>query len=272
MVRIKRLVDEIFKILVLLWMVFIFFFLVFPIVVCIGVSFDPRGTAASFPPETFSLRWYEYFLNNPYYIPSLTTSLIIALLVTTTSLIIGIPASLALVRYDFKGKDFINSLMMSPLIIPTIVSGAALVNFLMSLGMRNSFINLIIGHTIIALPYVLRVVSACLYGIDISVEEAAMSLGANRIQTFIRITLPLIRVGVIASALFAFVASFGNVTLSVFLADPYTTTFPVVLFSRLVAMYDPSIATASVFLMGTSLIFAMIVERTLGLDAVIGFW
>ncbi len=266
-------IDRISKMLVTVVFWFTLVFLIFPILAAISMSIDPRGYAAYFPPTGFSLRWFDFFIKYRYYQVGLKNSLILAIITTIVSLAIGIPCSFALVRYNFKGKMIMSSLALSPIIIPGVITGTALVTMMYHhLRFFNAFANLIIGHCIVTIPYVLRTVTASLIGFDRSLEEAAQNLGANQIQTLARITLPIIKPGIIAAAVFVFAVSWGNVAVSAFLTDPFTNTFPIALLGYLRYNFDPSIAAASAFLMGVTLIFVIIIEKTMGIDKFVGIW
>ena len=258
------------------WIVKILFvctilFIYLPIVVAIILSFDPRGYLATFPPTGVSLRWYAFFFSYGSFMSGLKVSVILGVSTVIVSTLVGIPAALALVRHPFLGKELLSTLMTSPIVVPGVVSGVALVTFLMGfLRFYDSFTNLLIAHTIITFPYQLRTVSAALVGFDRALEEAAMNLGANELQTFFKVTLPIIKPAVIAGAIFAFSISFDNVSLSVFLTDPFTTTFPITLLGYLRNKIDPGIAAASVVLMIFTLLLVMAIDRLVGIDKFTG--
>ncbi len=249
--------------------VFGLLFLIFPIVVVIISSFN-RAPYFEFPPREISLYWYLNLLSKYKFIKGFQISLMIAAIVMAISTFSGILGSLVLVRYNFIGKNFLNGYLLSPLILPEVVSGVCLLIFFNSIGMFNNMVNLIIGHIIITIPYVLRTVTAVLYRFDRSIEEAAMNLGANPFQTFLKVTLPIIRPGVVAGAIFSFIMSFDNFALSIFLSGPRTETLPIVIFMHLRYELDPTIAALSTILIGGVTVLVFFLERFVRLEQFVG--
>src|SRR5215510_8788221 len=170
----------------------------------------------SFPPEGYSLRWFLAIAGNDRFVSGFLLSLELAAIATTIGLLLGLPAALALARSAFAGHELASSMLLLPLIVPGIVLGIALYVFQVeaeiasSLPLLGSLAGLLAGHVLIVIPWTVRLLSASLAGLDRSIEEAAQSLGADRLTTFRRVTLPAIRPGVVAAALFGFVTSFGN--------------------------------------------------------------
>jgi putative spermidine/putrescine transport system permease protein len=269
----KKIIDLIGKVVITMLTWGTFLFLLLPILFALSMAFDTRKILAFFPPRGFTLDWFVVFLNYPPFIEGLKNSLVIASLVTVVSLTIGILCSLALVRYDFKGKGFLNTLILSPIVVPGVITGAALLNMLYGyLRLYTALPNLIIGHTILTMPYVVRTVSASLVGFNRALEEAAQILGADEVKTFFKITLPIIKPGIVAGAIFAFSVSWGDVNLAAFLTDAYTTTFPVALMGYMRYYSNPAIAAASAFLMGVTAVLMIIVEKTVGFEKFVGLW
>jgi putative spermidine/putrescine transport system permease protein len=206
----------------------------------------------SFPPEGYSLRWFRAIASNDRFVSGFLLSLQLAVLATSIGLLLGVPAALCLSRRQFKGHELLNSLLLLPLVVPGIVLGIALyvfqveVEIATGLPLLGSLGGLIWGHVLIVIPWTVRLVSASLAGLDRSIEEAAQSLGADRLTTFRRVTLPAIRPGVVAAALFGFVASFGNLEMSLFLVGPGRTTLPIAIIQYLEWKIDPTIAAVSV--------------------------
>jgi len=269
----KKFIDSVGMVLkdILVWGTFLF--LLLPIAFALSMAFDTRRIMAFFPPRGFTLEWFVVFLDYAPFIEGLKNSLIIASLVTLTSLAVGILCSFAIVRFDFKGKNFLNTLILSPIVIPGVITGAALLNMLYGyLRLYNALPNLIIGHTILTMPYVVRTVSASLVGFNRTLEEAAQSLGANELTTFFRITLPIIKPGIVAGAIFAFSVSWGDVNLAAFLTDTYTTTFPVALMGYMRYYSNPAIAAASALLMAITAALMLVIERTVGFERFVGLW
>src|SRR5437867_13338330 len=177
-------------------------FIAFPLVFSAIISLS--SGALVFPPKALSLEWFQPLLSRSDFTSSLGISLLIGALASGISLAVGIPASMMLVRRQFRGKEILDVLFLSPLAIPAVVIGLSLLNFFILLGVRDPFLRLLVGHVIITLPYVVRVMSASFAGLDRSYEEAAMNLGADELTTFQKVTLPLMKSGIIAATVFAF--------------------------------------------------------------------
>ncbi len=248
-----------------------FLFIFFPLGVTVLISLDPRDYVFGLPPS-ISFRWYQSFIENDTFVNGLTTSLIVASISMIISTSVGIFASYSITR---SGKGFMKNLgtyFLSPLLVPTLVTGIALLMYLKQLGMLNSLINLVVGHTVITLPYSVRVLTAVFSTLDPSIEEAAMSLGASPLKVFSKIVLPMIRPGLMAATIFTFSESLNDYAVSIFLSDSNSYTFSVALFSYLKAVFDPSIAVASVLLMAITVVLIYAIEKTFGLDKVVGMW
>jgi len=240
-----------------------------PPIVVAASSFNPTAFAP-FPPHGLSLRWFEAFLGDRGLMLGIRSSIFFAVLSTVFSLTIGTLASFAIARYDFKGKNLLDAFILSPLVFPEVALGNALLTYFTVLDFRNHIIILLIGQTIVALPYVFRVILPSFYGISRSFEEAAMNLGADEIQTFLRITLPLIKPGLVAGAVLGFSASFNNFAVSVFLVDVATQTLPVRLMGLMRIALDPTIAAASTFVCLTMVSLLVVVEKIVGIDKLMG--
>ncbi len=245
-------------------------FLIAPIVVSILMSFDARGYLGRFPPTEFSFYWYERFFSDTYYLTGLRTSIIIAVIAATVSTIAGVSAAIVLDRYDFPGKQAIETVFLSPLVIPAVVIGFALLMFFALLGVFQGYPRLLAGHIIITFPYTVRTTLAGLAGIRRSLTEAAMTLGANEWQSFWDVTFPLARTGMIAGAVFAFAFSMDDVAVSLFLTSPDTYTLPVAMVSMMRTNFDLTIAAASVVLMLLTIGLIVVMDWIIGLERVIG--
>ncbi len=228
-------------------------FLVLPITIIVPLSFT-SGQYLQFPPPGFSLHWYQRFLGRPEWLASLWLSLEVAVLSTMMTVILGVLASLGLVRGRFPGKAAIYAAILSPLIVPTIITAIAVYFFFARLKMIGSPLAMALGHTVVALPLVVVIVSATLQGFDLRLEQAAVSLGANRLQAFRRVTLPLIAPGVVSGALFAFLTSFDELLIPLFLAGPTSLTLPVRIWNSVTLSVEPTIAAVSSFLIGVALL------------------
>lgn len=228
-----------------------FAYVLLPLVFVIWLAFF-RQEIPSFPPEGYSLKWFQAVPNNDRFVSGFLLSLEVAVIATAIGLAFGVPAAVAIVRARFRGLEALNSLLLMPLIVPGIVLGIALYVFHVEseiatgLPILGSFAGLIAGHVLIVIPWTVRLVTASLAGLDRAAEEAAQSLGADRFTTFRRITLPAILPGIVAAALFGFVASFGNLEMSLFLVGPGRTTLPIAILQYLEWKIDPTIAAVSV--------------------------
>jgi spermidine/putrescine transport system permease protein len=211
-----------------------------PIVAVLILSFNPQQFG-SFPMEGFSFRWYVKLAHNETILNAFKNSLVLGSLTAIVTTAIGIPAAMAFVRYEFPGKNTLNTLLLTPIMIPEVVLGVALLLFIRWLQQPKSFAMLLIGHVVLTLPYVLLVVQARLVGIKRVYEEAAMSLGANPIQTFKEVTLPLLAPAILAGMLFSFTISFDDVTATLFWSTARSQTVPVKIFGMLRNSISPEI-------------------------------
>jgi putative spermidine/putrescine transport system permease protein len=240
-------------------------FLLGPFVIIFIASFGAESTL-SFPPQGFSLEWFEKVFSVRMFRDSFVTSLQVALLGTATALLLGIPAAYALVRFDFPGKDTIEVLFSSPAIVPGLVVGLALLRFFVLVSGLPVFAGLYLGHTAILFPYAVRVVSSSLRNLDPSMEEAAQSLGASRARSFLLITLPNIRSGILAAFILAFITSFNNVPISLFLTGPGVATLPIQMMLYMEYYFDPTIAALSTILIVFTVLIVQGMERALNIS------
>lgn len=245
-------------------------FLLIPILVAIILSFDARSFIGPFPPTEFSLRWYEEFLTERTYHEGLRTSLIVSGIATLVSTVTGTLAAIALDRGQFRGRAVLQTAFLSPLVIPTVVIGFGVLILTARLGIFDGMQRLVIGHVLITFPYVLRTVLAVLSGIPRSYTEAALSLGARPWATTLQVTLPLARSGIIAGAIFAFVMSFDEVAVSLFLSDPFTYTLPVALLAQMRANLNLTVAAVSVIFLVVTVLLILALDRFAGIDTLAG--
>jgi putative spermidine/putrescine transport system permease protein len=244
-------------------------FIAAPLLVAMSLSISDTMFVA-FPPRGFTLRWYGQVLADPDFQQALTFSLWLAGSATAGALLLGMPAAFALIRFQVPGAAALRSLLLSPLIFPVLVTGLALLQLFSLLGWRTVWANLLIAHILVTSPYVVRTVSASLMLADITLEEAARTLGANRWRCFVRITLPQIAPGVVAGALFAFMVSFDNYPVSMWLADAQNNPMPMLIFSKATGVFDPSVATISTLMVGLAVVVVLIIERLVGLKRAMG--
>jgi putative spermidine/putrescine transport system permease protein len=246
-------------------------FLLVPSLVAIILSFDARDFLGPFPPKALSLRWYEALFANETYVEGLKVSLQIGVAATLVSLVAGGMAAVALDRYALPGRDLIEAALLSPKFVPTVVVGFSLLGLLSLVGIRDGWWRLFAGHVVITLPFTVRATLAALVGIRPTLVEAATSLGAREAQALADIVLPLARTGLASGALFAFVLSFDEVAVSLFLSDPFTTTLPVALIAEMRANLNLTIASVSTLFALFTVALILILERLVGLDRVLGY-
>ena len=240
-------------------------FMVGPLVVVIGVSFTPTGYL-EFPPSGLSLRWFTAILDNPDFIDAAWVSLKLGIASATVSTIIAVPAALAIGREKFSGRDALQALFLSPLTVPTVVLGIAFLRLLSVLELNGTFVGLMLCHAIIITPFVLRLILSSVVGMDRSIEKAAISLGASNWTVFRRITMPLIMPGIVGGWVLAFITSFDELTVTVFIVNPSTTTLPVRLFSHITQTTDPLIASVSTVVILFTVALMLLINRFYGLD------
>lgn len=239
--------------------------LISPAAIVVLTSFTREDTL-SFPPSGFSLRWYEAAFSSSPFMSALWTSSQLAIVATIVTLILGTAAAFAIVRYSFKGSSLFQSLVLSPIIVPIVVLGLGLLQFFAWVGLSNSLVGLFVGHLVIMLPYVVRTMIGGLLVLDRALEEAAMNLRARPFRVFRKITLPLLVPSLITAGVFAFVTSFGNVTLSSFLAVTGTVTLPVQVFTYVEYSYQPIVAAVSGIVIAVTVVVLLIIERVIGVD------
>jgi ABC-type spermidine/putrescine transport system permease subunit II len=230
-----------------LWpfVVAVYALLLAPLVVVAVVSFGSTSTF-DFPPKGLSLRWYRAFFASEMFVRSFfRVSQVVGLLTALVATVVGTLSAIGLVRIQFRGRQAVETFFLSPLLVPHILLGAAVYLYLARLAWPTSSMTLLVGHIVIATPYVIRCVTAGLAGMDRSLEEAAMSLGASRAQAFFKVTVPLLRSSMVTGAVFAFIISFSDINLALFLAGANSPSLPVHIFSQIQFEADPSIAAAS---------------------------
>ena len=218
----------------------VYVFIFAPIGVVILMSFHPMDIV-SFPMPGFSLKWYLRFFSNYRLLDSLRISVLLGIVSALVSGIIGTMAAFGLVRGQFKGKELLNALIFAPMVLSGVVMGVALLAFYQFTHLPRGFWGLVIAHTLFTLPYVVIVVAARLAGFNRFLEEAAMNLGANRLQTLRKVTLPIIAPGIIGGMMLAFTISFDEFPATQFLATPYTNTIPIRVFSMIKTELSPQI-------------------------------
>ena len=241
-------------------------YLIAPLVIVVIISFS-AASFLQFPPPGLSLRWYRHVFGFSWFTDSIIISTIVATAATIVSVTMGLVGAMLLARRPFRGQQMFEYVMLSPLIIPSVVVGFALLNAVLSVGMQDRpLFNLILGHAMVTVPFTLRSIWSSLVGFDRRLEDASLSLGATPIQTFSRVTLPSILPGIVAGAIIAFTFSFNDITVSIFLVGPSARTLPVELMSQMEYLPDPTPAAASSIVMLLTVAFFLLIERTIGLN------
>jgi putative spermidine/putrescine transport system permease protein len=226
-------------------------FILTPLVFVSWLAFF-RQEIPSFPPEGYTLRWFANIATQKAFVSGFLLSAELGVIATAAGLLLGVPASLCLARFRFRGREALGTLLLLPLVVPGVVLGTTIyishieVEIDTGLPITASLASLVLGHILLVIPWSVRLVSASFAGLDTTIEEAAQNLGANPWTTFRRVTLPAIRPGIVAAALFGFVASFGNLEMSLFLVGPGRTTLPIAILQYLEWKIDPTIAAVSV--------------------------
>jgi putative spermidine/putrescine transport system permease protein len=240
-------------------------FVLAPIVVVCAVAFTPLGFL-SLPTQGLSLRWFRAIGNNPEFVDAFWASLWLGALSASIAVAATVPCALAVARHPFAGRDALVAFLQSPLMIPPVVLGIAFLRFFTEIGLSGTFLGLVLSHVIIVMPFALRLVIAAASGSDPQLEQAAVSLGASTWQSFRRVTLPLILPGVVSGWVLAFITSFDEVTMTVFIASPRTTTLPVRLFLYIQDNIDPLVAAVSAALIFLTIAAMLLLDRLYGLE------
>ena len=246
-----------------LYAALVLLFLQVPVIIVVLASVTTRSYL-SVPPVGVTLDWYWKVLGDSSYIDAILFSLMLAIVATVLSLVLGTAAAYALVRRKVPGADAISAALMAPLVFPAVVVAVALLQFYTLTGLRGSFGAIAAAHVLITLPYVIRSVLASLEGSDPALEEAARTLGADPWTAFFKTTLPLIRPGLVAGGIFSFIVSFDNVPVSIFLVSVRQTTLPVKIFSAVEHGIDPGIAAVSTMLIIATGLCLVLAERWVG--------
>jgi putative spermidine/putrescine transport system permease protein len=243
-------------------------FMLAPLLIVCIVAFTPENTL-TIPTTHFSLRWFRAVFAHPDFVTSFWNSLWLALASATLATLLAVPAGLAITRHSFAGRDALNALFLSPLIIPHLVLGVALLRLFSLTGASGSFFWLVLAHAVVVTPYVLRLVVAASSGADLSCEQAARSLGASDLTVFRRVTLPMILPGVSGGWLLAFINSFDEVTMSIFITAPSTVTLPVRMYMYATESIDPLMAAASALMVAFTAAVMIVLDRLYGLDKIL---
>jgi putative spermidine/putrescine transport system permease protein len=237
-----------------------------PILVIIPLSFNVEPFFSftegmlTLQPEAYSLRWYREIFNDSKWILAIQNSFLIGIFATLLATVLGTCAAVGLARDDMPYRRFITALLLSPMIVPLIITAAGMFFFYSNLGLAGSYLGVILAHAALGTPFVIITVTATLTGFDYSLARAAINLGATPLRVFFDIIMPLIRPGVISGALFAFITSFDEVVVILFMAGPQQRTIPRQMFSGLREQINPSILAIATLLILVSIALLVTLE------------
>ena len=247
----------------------ILLFVLAPLAVVVALSVS-EAAFATFPPQGFTFDWYATVIGEAEFVHAFTVSVLLALASTAASFALGLPASYALNRWKGPGAAVIEGLLLAPLIFPILISGLALLKFNATTGMRDAPVNLMLGHILITLPYMVRTTTASLKMVNHSLEEAALTLGGPPWRVFWLVTVPQIVPGIAAGCLFAFMVSFDDFPISMWLADAQTVPLPIYLHQVMSRIFDPSVAAMSSLMILTGIVAVIGLEKLVGLRKAMG--
>lgn len=243
-------------------------FMLAPIVVVCAVAFTPEAFL-SFPTNGLSLRWFRAIADYPEFVSAFWQSIGLGALSSLIAIVLCVPAALAIARRRFRGRQAMLALFQSPLMIPHVVLGIAFLRFFTEIGLAGTFYGLVIAHVVIVFPFALRLTLASAIGMNPQIEHAAESLGAGDFTILRRITLPLVIPGLISGWALAFINSFDEVTMTVFIATPGTETLPVRIFLYIQDNIDPLVTSVSAVVIAITVVALVILDRLYGLEALL---
>ena len=244
----------------------IFLFLIGPLLVIIPLSFNAEpyftftDAMLSFDPAGYSLRWYQDFFTSDEWLGAIRNSFIIAIAATFLATVLGTIAALGLSSRFMPFRNTIMAVLISPMIVPLIISAAAMFFFFSKINLAQTYLGVILAHTALGMPFVVITVTATLSGFDHSLTRAAYSLGADPTTTFFKVVLPLVTPGVISGALFAFITSFDEVVVVLFLAGPEQRTIPIQMWSGIREQISPTILAVATLLVVLSIFMLATIE------------
>lgn len=245
-------------------------FLLSPLVITVAVSFGDSAVF-SLPPPGWSTRWYERLMTTRGLAASLGTSVQIAALSTCLALVLGTLCAIALVRGTFPGREAISTFLVSPLMLPGLVVGIAMLQGFRAFGLRDAWLSLLAAHVVITMPYVVRTVLAALTLFDFTLIEAARTLGCSYVQALRKVLVPALAPAFLTSGMFAFLASMDNYPISIFFTDAWTKTLPIQMLQLVEERPDPMIAAISTLLILLALLAMLIGDRLVGLKRLADF-
>lgn len=234
----------IMRVVLYVWSGIVFFFLMLPIFIVFPISFS-SARYLRFPPPGFSLKWYQAYINDPAWMAATETSIKVAIGTTVLATILGTMTAFSLVRGRYPGKSWVDRLVTAPIIVPNIIIAVAIYGVFAQYRLIGNWFGVMIGHTIYAIPFVVLVVGAALRTFDPAQEQAAMGLGASRLTAVWRVTLPQIRPAIVSGAFLAFITSFDELIIAMFLSGS-NSTLPKKMFENIIMEIDPTISAVSV--------------------------
>ena len=237
----------------------IFLYLLVPIFVIMPLSFNSEPYF-SYPMEGYSLRWYEEFFTSDQWLLGLKNSIIVGVFATLVATTLGTLAALGLNRADFRGKTAMMAILISPIIIPIVITAAGMFYFYASIGLSSTLTGLVLAHAALGVPFVVITVSATLVGFDHNLVRAGASLGANPFRVFFKVTLPMILPGVVSGALFAFITSWDELVVAIFLAGAEEHTLPRRMWSGIRELLSPTITAVATMLILFSILLMVTME------------
>ncbi|WP_244851729.1 ABC transporter permease [Caballeronia sp. SL2Y3] len=243
-------------------------FILAPLAVVMLVAFTDKGFIAM-PFDGASFRWFHAIIENGDIVSAFWLSIKLAFAAATVGVLLAVPAALAIARYRFPGRAALTSFFLSPMMIPAVVLGIAFLRFLSMLNLSGSFWSLVCAHVVIVLPYALRLALSSAVGLDRDAERAALSCGASRFTAFRRVVLPMIRTGVAGGWVLSFIQSFDELTMTIFVATPGTTTLPVAMYNQIAQTIDPLVASVSAVLIVGTVLLMILLDRMVGLDRIL---
>ena len=243
-------------------------FLLAPLFITVLVSFT-SSSIYTLPPPEWSLRWYEGLARKSGLTDAVWLSVNLALASTFVSLVLGTAAAVAVVRGSFPGRESIATFVVSPLMMPGLVVGVALLQFFRGVGLRDAYVSLLLGHVIVTLPFIMRTLLAALESFDFSLIDAARTLGCSPVEATVKVLAPSLAPAFLTGGLFAFLASIDNYPISIFLTDARNKTLPIKMLQYLEEQPDPTLAAISTGLIVLALIALVIGSRTVGLNRMI---
>ena len=248
----------------------VFLYLLLPVIFAVVISVNPSDLY-TFPPESITLRWYAAVLERTQWVDSFVLSFQYSILATVIAIALSSSAAYAIARFEFRFRNLLDAATFLPLMIPQIILGLALLLFLQLFDLNNTLIGLSLALAVYATPYATRSILAAMQNFDRSVEEAAYNLGADEIQTFLRVTFPMLLPGLLTAAIFSFVVTYSNLQIAVFLTGAGMTPIPVRIFAQMQFGGSPIIAAVATINIVIVLAAIVITERLFGAAEALGY-